>query len=295
MIIIKLQGGLGNQMFQYAIGKKLSLLNKTKLKLDLSFLLDRTPRSNFTYRDYNLNIFNLTIESATPKEIKPFVNYLGSKIKRKIYTHLFLGKNNKYINEKQLTCDPDIFKLTGNIYLDGYWQTEKYFNDIKNILYNDFTIKIPQDEKNQEIAKIIKNSNSVSIHIRRGDYIENKQTYNIHGICDLDYYYNCINLLLKQLKNPYFFIFSDDHQWAKENLKLDYPMTFVDHNNASKNYEDLRLMSQCKHNIIANSTFSWWGAWLNQNPNKIVYAPQKWFNDSSRDTKDLIPDQWIKV
>jgi len=295
MIIIKLQGGLGNQMFQYAIGRKLSLLNKAELKLDLSFLLDRTHRQNFTYRDYNLNIFNLKIEFTTQEEIKPFVNYLDSKIKRKIYTYLFLRKNNKYINEKQFTYDPDIFKLTGNIYLDGYWQTEKYFSDIKNILYNDFTIKIPQDKKNQEINNIIKNSNSVSIHIRRGDYITNKQSYNIHGICDLDYYNNCVNLLSKQIENANFFIFSDDHQWAKENLKLDYPMTFIDHNDASKNYEDLRLMSQCKHNIIANSSFSWWGAWLNQNPQKIVYAPQKWFNDSSRNTKDLIPEQWIKV
>lgn len=295
MIIIKLQGGLGNQMFQYAIGKKLSLLHKTKLKLDLSFLLDRVPRQNFTYRDYNLNIFSLKIESATPEEIKPFISYLDSKTKRIIYTYLFLGKKNKYINEKQFTFDPAIFKLTRNIYLDGYWQTEKYFSDIKNVLYNDFNIKIPQDEKNQEIAKIIKDTNSVSIHIRRGDYIENKQTYNVHGVCDLDYYNNCVNLLLKQIENPHFFIFSDDHQWAKENLKLDYPMIFADHNDESKNYEDLRLMSQCQHNIIANSTFSWWGAWLNQNPDKIVYAPKKWFNDTSRNTQDLIPDQWMKV
>lgn len=295
MIIVKLHGGLGNQMFQYAIGRKLSLLDKTELKLDLSFLLDRTPRPNFTYRDYNLNIFNLKIELATQEEINLFINYLDSKIKRKIYTYLFLGRNNKYIDEKQFTCDPDIFKLTGNLYLDGYWQTEKYFSDIKNILCNDFTIKISQDKKNQEMIKTIKNTNSVSIHIRRGDYIENKQIYNVHGICDLDYYYSCINLFLKKLKNPHFFIFSDDHQWAKENLKLDCPMIFVDYNDASKNYEDLRLMSQCRHNIIANSTFSWWGAWLNQNPDKIVYAPQKWFNDSSRNTKDLIPDQWIKL
>ena len=295
MIIVKLQGGLGNQMFQYAISRKLSLLNETELKLDLSFLLDRTPRPNFTYRDYNLNIFNLNIEFATQKEIKPFVSYLDSRIKRKIYTYLFLGRNNKYIDEKQFTCDPDILKLTGNLYLDGYWQTEKYFSDIKNILCNDFTIKIPQDKKNQEMTKIIKNTNSVSLHIRRGDYIENKQIYNVHGICDLGYYYSCINLFLKKLKNPHFFIFSDDHQWAKENLKLDCPMIFIDYNDASKNYEDLRLMSQCRHNIIANSTFSWWGAWLNQNPDKIVYAPQKWFSDSSRNTKDLIPDQWIKL
>ena len=295
MIIIKLQGGLGNQMFQYAIGRKLSILNKTELKLDLNFLLDRTPRPNFTYRDYNLNIFNLKVEFATQEQIKPFVNYPDNKIKIKIYTYLFLVKNNKYINEKQPTCEPDIFKLTGNIYLDGYWQTEKYFSDIKNILYNDFTIKIPQDKKNQEIAEIIKNSNSVSIHIRRGDYIENKQTYNVHGVCDLDYYNNCINLLLKQIENPRFFIFSDDHQWATENLKLDYPITFVDHNDGSKNYEDLRLMSQCKHNIIANSSFSWWGAWLNSNPEKIIIAPQKWFSVTTRNIKDLIPDSWIKL
>ena len=295
MIIIKLQGGLGNQMFQYAIARKLSLANKTELKLDLDFLLDRTPRPDFTYRDYNLNIFNLKIEFATQEETKPFVNHLDSRMKRKIYTYLFLGKSNKYINEKQFTYDPDIFKLTGNIYLDGYWQTEKYFSDIKNILYNDFTIKISQDKKSQETNKMIKDTNSVSIHIRRGDYIENKQNYNFHGICDLDYYNNSINLLLKRIENPHFFVFSDDHQWTQENLKLNYPMTFVDHNDDSKNYEDLRLMSQCKHNIIANSTFSWWGAWLNQNPDKIVIAPHKWFNNETRNTQDIIPENWIKL
>jgi hypothetical protein len=295
MIIVKLQGGLGNQMFQYAIGRKLSLLNKTQLKLDLNFLLDRTPRSDFTYRDYNLNIFNLKLEFATSDEIKPFVNYLGSKIKRKIYTYLFLGKNNKYISEKQFTCDPNIFKLTGNIYLDGYWQSEKYFADIKDILYREFTIKYPQDIRSREISNMIEITQSVSIHIRRADYVQNQLTYKIHGICDLDYYYNCINLLLDKVQNPHFFIFSDDTQWVKENLKLNYPITFVDHNNASRNYEDLRLMSQCQHNIIANSTFSWWGAWLNQNPDKIVYAPQKWFNDQTRDTKDIIPETWLKV
>jgi hypothetical protein len=253
MIIVKLQGGLGNQMFQYAIGRKLSLLNKTQLKLDLNFLLDRTPRSDFTYRDYNLNIFNLKLEFATSDEIKPFVNYLGSKIKRKIYTYLFLGKNNKYISEKQFTCDPNIFKLTGNIYLDGYWQSEKYFADIKDILYREFTIKYPQDIRSREISNMIKNTESVSIHIRRADYVQNQLTYKIHGICDLDYYYNCINLLLDKVQNPHFFIFSDDTQWVKENLKLNYPITFVDHNNASRNYEDLRLMSQCQHNIIYNT------------------------------------------
>lgn len=295
MIIVKLQGGLGNQMFQYAIGRKLSLLNKTKLKLDLNFLLDRTPRSNFTYRDYNLNIFNLKLDFATQDEIKPFINYLDSKIKRKIYAYLFLGKNNKYISEKQFTCDPSIFKLTGNIYLDGYWQTEKYFADIKDILYREFTIKYPQDIISREISNRIESTQSVSIHIRRADYVQNQVTYNIHGICDLDYYYNCINSLLDKIQNPHFFIFSDDPQWVKENLKLDYPMTFVDHNDASKNYEDLRLMSQCQHNIIANSTFSWWGAWLNQNPNKIVYVPPKWFSDQTRDTKDIIPETWIKA
>ncbi len=295
MIVVKLQGGLGNQMFQYALGRKLSLQNNDTLKLDLSFLLDRTPRQIFTYRDYNLNIFNLNIKFATQDEIKPFIKYLNNKVKRKIYASLFLNKNNKYISERQFTYDLNILKLTGNLYLDGYWQTEKYFDNIKDMLYKDFTIKIPQNQENQKINNIIKSTNSISIHIRRTDYIHNKITNSIHGTCSLKYYKNCVNLITKEINEPHFFVFSDDHQWAKENLKLDYPMTFVDHNDASKNYEDLRLMSQCKHNIIANSTFSWWGAWLNQNPNKIVCAPKKWFNDTSRNTQDLIPDQWIKV
>ena len=135
----------------------------------------------------------------------------------------------------------------------------------------------------------------MSLHVRRTDYVQNALTNKIHGVCDQDYYASCVRYIGDQVSNPHFFIFSDEPQWAKDNLMFDFPMTVVDCNDASRNYEDLRLMSTCKHNIIANSSFSWWGAWLNSNPNKIICAPKQWFTDSTRNTKDLIPSNWIRL
>ncbi|MBT9150861.1 MAG: O-antigen biosynthesis glycosyltransferase WbnK [candidate division WS2 bacterium] len=135
----------------------------------------------------------------------------------------------------------------------------------------------------------------MSLHIRRGDYVFNLHTNQFHGTCDLDYYFRCVEYLTTKVKNPHFFIFSDEPEWARNNLKLSYPTTLVDHNEADKNYEDLRLMSQCKYHIIANSTFSWWGAWLSQNPEKIVFAPKRWLKSDDYNPKDLMPDKWIKV
>ena len=290
MIVVNLIGGLGNQMFQYATARRLAEKHSTILKIDVNeFELYKLHR-------YSLHCFNIWEYLADSTEIKKLAPEKHKKSIAKKFKLLLNLKNNKSIcKEKYFHFDPLVLEASDNVYIDGYWQSEKYFIDIKEILYREFTIKYPQDLKSREITNMIENSESVSLHIRRADYIQNELTYDIHGVCNLEFYYDCVNLLLEKISNPHFFIFSDDHQWVKQNLKLDYPMTFVDHNDASKNYEDLRLMSQCKHNIIANSTFSWWGAWLNQNPDKIVYAPQKWFNDSSRDTKDLIPDQWIKV
>jgi len=271
MIITRLIGGLGNQMFQYAVGRRAAHKHKTELKLDISWF--KNPEGAIK-RDYLLNVFNIEEDFASKEEI----NKLKSK-NRGLLT-LFYKK---------------ILKINDNTYLEGYWQSEKYFKDIENIIRKEFTFKDKPDAANQKIISRIKNCDSVSIHIRRGDYIFDETTNKYHGVCGLDYYSNSVAMIVKKVKNPYFFIFSDDIKWVKQNLHLKFPCVYVDYNIGKKDYEDMRLMSNCQHNIIANSSFSWWGAWLNQYKNKIIIAPKKCFRDKSIDTTDLIPQPWIKI
>ena len=177
----------------------------------------------------------------------------------------------------------------------GSWISEKYFKDIEDIIRKEFTVKVPQTGRNRETAEMILNSESVSLHVRRGDYVTSPEYREIYDICNLGYYERCIKYITDRVKSAHFFIFSDDSEWAKNNLKIPFPTTFVGHNNDKTNYEDLRLMSQCQHNIIANSSFSWWGAWLNANPGKIVCAPEKFIRLRNFDTKDILPENWIKI
>jgi len=281
MIIVKLRGGLGNQMFQYAIGRNLALKNNAKLKFDV------TELEQDKLRDYELNIFNISGSVASSYRLI-FIRKFNKNIISKI-----LGQNYFYIKQKDWYFNATILERKGNIYLDGYWQSENYFKDIRQIITKDFTIRCEPDERNKSMLKKIENSNSVCIHVRREDYIRNKKTKEVHGICSSEYYYNAVKIIEKKVRNLKFFVFSDDSQWTRENLKLKHPTIYVDINNSEKNYEDLRLMSNCKHFIIANSSFGWWGAWLSNNPDKIICIPGKWFN--SIDEGDIVPKSWIRV
>ena len=268
-------------MFQYAIGRNLALKNNTKLEFDVSEI------EQDKIRDYELDVFNISDRIAsrfTMMFIHIFNNRIISKILDQCY--LYIKQQDLYFNEKTLL-------KKGSIYLDGYWQSEKYFKEIRNVIVKDFTIKIEPDKRNKSMIKKIKNSNSICIHIRRGDYISNAKTNKFHGACSLKYYYNAIEIIIKKVKNPTFYIFSDDYQWTKENLKLKYPTIYVNINSPKKGYEDLRLMLNCKHFIIANSSFSWWGAWLSDNPNKIVCAPKRWFKSAYEG--DIVPKSWIRA
>ena len=183
-----------------------------------------------------------------------------------------------------------------NLYLDGYWQCENYFLDIREELLVELSIKSSLSKKTIAIDNLIsKSTNAVGLHIRRGDYVTNQETLKIHGICSLEYYYKAISLLEDKLGDCHYFIFSDDTEWAKANLKIKGDMTIVDHNDGLKSYEDLYLMSKCDHNIIANSSFSWWGAWLNVNKSKIVIAPRKWFNSLDLDDSMIKPSSWLEI
>ncbi|MDT8316998.1 MAG: alpha-1,2-fucosyltransferase [bacterium] len=292
MIIVKLMGGLGNQMFQYAAARRLAHFNNTSLKMDLNWFDNN--HEVYTSREYVLDKFEIQADLAADEDIKAL------KVGKHERRRSFFGKKEmtvatSYVVEKYFHFDPEILNLTDNIYLEGYWQSEKYFIDIKDIIYKEFEVKVRPEEETLEMADWIESSESVSLHIRRGDYVSNPATRKIHGVCDLDYYSRCVKQITETVKDPHFFIFSDDCEWAKKNLKLSYPMTIISNNGAGRECEDLRLMSKCKHQIIANSSFSWWGGWLNHNPDKIVIAPKKWFNKSNANTNDIIPGGWIKL
>lgn len=287
MIITRLFGGLGNQMFQYAAGRRLAHVLAVKLKLDVTWL--GKPGS----RAYSLENFNVQENFASASEIAAVAPIGGL---RHALAKKWPKKWPKYIQEKHFHFDPEILNLPDDVYLKGYWQSEKYFSDIAGIIRREFTVKTPPGGRNREISELITSKQSVSLHIRRGDYVTSRKTKQHHGVCDLDYYFRCVDYLKQLVKNAHFFIFSDDPQWARDNLKQLCPTTFVDHNRPDKDYEDLRLMSQCKHNIITNSTFSWWGAWLNPGKDKIILAPKQWFAKKiqvSTKTDDLFPSGWI--
>lgn len=285
-IIVRLKGGLGNQMFQYAAGRRLSELQGTNLKLDTSIL----PK---VVRSYELGHLSIREDFATPQEVialtgsdEKGLGRLGNRIRQMTVPYY----QRPYFSEPHLTpYDPNILRTPREVCLEGYWQSEKYFLEISNIIRKEFKIKDPPDPKNEKLAERITRTESVSIHVRRGDYL---QLQEIFGNPTLDYYAKCVSMIGEKIQSPNFFIFSDDPQWTSSNLRVDHPTTFVSQND-SKNYEDLRLMSLCKHNIVANSSFSWWGAWLNSNDRKLVLAPTPWF--AQRDSRDVIPNGWIKV
>lgn len=290
MIISNIIGGLGNQMFQYAMGKSLSINKNEHFKIDVR---------NFKkyFRNFELNdVFKCEINLASKTDLDTILSWQNNFFFQKILKKKqfkFLRKNN-FIVEPHFHYWKDVNKLKKNIYLYGYWQSEKYFiNNEKNIRKN-FQFKQPLIDKNLKISNGIKNSNSVSLHIRRGDYLTDKKNLFV-GVCSIDYYKKAISIISSKIKRPVFYIFSDDMEWVKKNFTINFNFELIDHNNGYKNHFDLQLMSLCKHNIIANSSFSWWGAWLNSNTNKIVIAPQKWFQHGSLNTKDIIPNSWLKI
>jgi len=293
MVIVKLIGGLGNQMFQYALGKSLSSRLGTDFKLDLNFLLDRTPRENFTYRDYNLDSFILKEKRATTEETKKYTQpaptdifgKLAYKVRQSISPY-------KYFYEPHYHFTPEVFDLPKDCYLEGYWQSPKYFESVEKELRQDFRFREPLPNHVRTLPQDITNQDSVCIHVRRTDYINN----SFHPLCAMDYYTKAIDLMASRIKSPHFYIFSDDPGWCMEHFDLKYPsMVVADRYLGLKFSDDLHLMSMCKHFIIPNSSFSWWAAWLSANQDKVVIAPKTWFGDKNWDSKDLIPETWLRI
>jgi hypothetical protein len=290
MIIATLQGGMGNQMFQYAAARALAQKKNTGLRLYTGLLAPETP--GVTARKYELEVFNFTHGFATSAELEYFKTVaLTTRVKNKVLPYY----KKKTYTEPYFHYDENFFKTSSKVLLDGYWQSEKYFKHIGGIIRKDFKITAPLSKITEALFLKIVSCNAVSLHIRRGDYVSNPETQRVHGNCELDYYNEALAIVAGKAGAISLFVFSDDIAWAKKNIKTNFPATFVEHTDAQHAYEDLYLMSHCKHNIIANSSFSWWAGWLNSNENKIVVAPSRWFNDYAADTKDLLPEEWIEV
>jgi hypothetical protein len=303
MIIVQLQGGMGNQMFQYALGRALSLKNNVSLGLDLNFLEDRTPRDTFlqkrfskwgtfVFRNYDLGIFNIDAKIVSQKEIpffyKSFFSGTAMIYADAFRKKFFPGKN----IEKSFNYDKDVSLLGSNAYLMGSWQSFKYFDDIEDVIREDFKLKNKISDKSQVLMNEISSCESLCINVRRADFLDNSH----HGTIGNEYYNMAISIISQTRKIDKIYVFSDDMAWCEENLSFSYPTMFVNHEYAGKKFEEyLALMIACKNFIIPNSTFGWWAAWLSGEKDKVVIAPKKWFADGSEDGRDLIPENWIRV
>lgn len=284
MITVRLQGGMGNQMFQYALGRVLSLKYSTPLVLDTDLLGVRLYKG-FTVREYELDLFDITAR-LLPRHSSWIAKwcYFIRKFFEKVYHHKGV--------EKGFAFDPSVLELPDGVTLDGYWQSYKYFEHIADIIKKDFTLRKPLPSHIQKLREKIQSEHSVCLHVRRGDYIGNP----LHDTTTMEYYRQAIVVLVEKVDIEHIYVFSDDIAWCREHLTFSYPVTFVGEEYSGERASGhFSLMRACAHFIIANSTFSWWTAWLGERAEKIVIAPKQWFGDKSIDTTDLIPGEWIRV
>jgi len=262
IIYIKIKGGLGNQLFQYAYGRSLELSGK-KVIFDISFFNGHKNDID-TARNFKLNYFNIS-------QTTQFSNiYKKEHILYKIYKKIF--------------------------HVESFFQNEKYFKHIQDSIRHEYTLKNPLTQE-AELWKrdILEKEHSVSLHVRRGDYVQDRQTSLYHGTCDIAYYTRAVSLLSNTFQKLHIYVFSDDIEWARNNI--DYPEHTISYVSSVKipDYEELYLMSLCTHNIIANSTFSWWGAWLGTQTNKMIIAPTQWTSTKTATELDILPTSWIQV
>jgi hypothetical protein len=282
MIVVRIAGGLGNQMLQYALGKNLSLKNNSPLWLDLSWFKNHSNSPFF--RDFKLNNFHTDCRKIS----------LDKLIWKLRFTDHFSFCNPfklKNVKEKEYArFDESILQSGNDILLEGFFPSHKYFEEIRDVLLKDFSLCVPLNNINKECLERIKNTNSVSVHFRRGDYA----LTGYHQMLDSTYYNAAIKSIAEKISDIRLFIFSDEPGWVAQNINFEYPFELMTFNKDEHNYFDLELMKHCKHNIIANSTFSWWGAWLGQYQGKVVIAPKNWLNLEIGNMQN-IPEQWILV
>jgi len=291
MIIVRIIGGHSNQLFQYAVGRSLANKRQTQLKLDTSTYFDNQPDEN-TPRDYELRAYPLRAGIASKREV---ANALTEDQIASVRTWLKRRVQFTVYSEKSSPFQPEVLDLPKNSYLIGYWQNENYFKDIRDELVKDFEPIKPLTTKNRKYLSEIQSTQSISLHVRREDYVNNKNANEFHGLVPLDYYKAALEVVLNKTAgtNRHLFVFSKEIDWCKKNMKLNLPVTFIEGNKDGS--DDMRLMKHCRHNVLANSSFSWWGAWLNQNPDKVVVAPKIWFQDPAANKNMELPRNWIRI
>ena len=289
MIISGLTGGLGNQMFQYAMGYRFAHDRKAPYRLDISRLTDIT-------RPYALNhlcIEALPLPEAEAKKFQPRFPRLQRKLP---WLKRLIPQPIRHIYEQQWSFDSSVLELPlSAYYFEGYWQTEKYFATVADAIRRQFQLIAPMTAPRHATAGLIKDKNAVSVHVRRGDYVSNAMANAFHGTCSPQWYEGAMTKMAGLVEAPHFFVFSDDPGWARANLPQQWPTDFVDPQTDRRDFEDMHLMALCRHHIIANSSYSWWGAWLNPSPDKCVMAPLQWFANAPHDTRDVTPPSWTRM
>jgi hypothetical protein len=286
MIIVKIYGGMANQLFQYAAGYALSLKHGVPLKLDISYFQEP---STDTKRTFELNKFFIDYQLASQEEIQQIFKF------RKIdyaWNKLRPYSKKKFYGEKQISFDDNFFKLGSHVYLRGYFQSEKYFLDCKSSIFEQFVFRNSANEQLHLFLNKLNTQKTVALHVRLGDYLQTSAN-SIMAPFDLAYYKRAIEFIQQHIDDPVFLVFSDQIPLAKKLLTVEANLLFVDTTISKSADEDFVLMQSCQHQIIANSTFSWWAAFLNQNPGKIMVAPQKWYKDHFGDATDLYPKNCI--
>lgn len=307
MIIVRVLGGLGNQLFQYALGRQLTYDTDESLALD-TFWYPK-ERENFSDLTFKLDTFDTSFSVVDDRDVHEVVpgGRTGTDLARRLcrYCPTMLQNVANYYLEIQKNypsplmpsvCDtgvphgyhfePSILDITDNAYLDGFWQTEKYFTGIESVIRNDLSISEPLTGPSRKLVKHLSETNSVGLHVRRGDYVE------IGEALPPSYFESAVSAIASNVDDPRFFVFSNDIEWAKNNLSIPHSVVYVTNNYSDTDYEDLQLMSQCDHNIISNSTFSWWGAWLGEQPEQTTIAPSLWLMDQPTRDLDIVPDRW---
>ena len=281
-VILKLDGRMANQMFEWAFARAFEAKN------GILPLIDNSKET------LKLNHF------AMFKELKAIKQPFWNKFLRKVI--IFRNLRNRITELKfdiPTYSEPDdfdenMFNIKAPAYIKGYFQNEKYFNDVREILIKDFKLTAKLNRANKKMLEMIKNTESVAVHFRRGDYTK-KRVADYFGACSVEYYQKAVKTVADKLdKKPTLFIFSDDINWVRQNVNFDYETVYVDINSGKKGFFDMELMKNCRHNIIANSSFSWMSAWLNENPDKIVVAPTPWTNDGTKN-REIVPENWIKL
>ena len=280
MIVSRIIGGLGNQMFQYAAGFAVAEHIRSEHRVDVSAF------GRYSLRENSLIHLNITSASIDDDDYPPIKTSCEGFVEER--------RGLRTVRESGMRFDPSLFETGDDLFLFGYWQTESYFKSVESKIRSEFQVKTEPDAENRNLLAQIRDSQSVAVHIRRGDYVSHRKVRKEFGSCTLRYYEGAIRLIKDRVADATFFVFSDEPEWAQAHLNIERSK-YVTHNSGNRDFEDLRLMASCRHFIIANSSFSWWAAWLGAEADKTVIAPKPWFLSAKYDSRDVVPRGWMSL